>query len=186
MSDETPKRIPRCDLSKLQVGERLSRIQYYEVLEINLEDNVVKLQNEHGFKFTVTPNIIEAEMYTATQYAVEEKVSRTELVEKLESAGETVFAVTFLKQVTDKGIAAKLKDLDPDAVRTDKSRRALARELLKGEERTLVGYLLTAEPKLGRSMVIDLEVPSGKHNIRMVDHRTIQSLVLKNVLYTCT
>ena len=33
---------------------------------------------------------------------------------------------------------------------------------------------------------VDLEVPSGKHNIRMVDHRTIQSLVLKNVLYTCT
>jgi len=186
MSEETPKRTPRCDLSKLQVGERLSRIQYYEVLEIDLEGNVVKLQNEHGFKFTVTPNIIEAEMYTATQFATEEKVTRTQLVEKMEAAGETVFTVTFLKQVTDKGMAAKLKDIDTMALGTDKARRAFARELLTGEERTLIGYLLNAEPKLGRSMVIDLQVPAGKHNIRMIDHRTIQSLILKNVRYTCT
>jgi len=42
--------------------------------------------------------------------------------------------------------------------------------------------LLAFEGNLGRSMVLDLEKPAGI-NFRQIDHRTIQSMVLKNIKY---
>lgn len=51
-----------------------------------------------------------------------------------------------------------------------------------GELRELIGYLINTENEFGRSNVIDLEVKTGNRT-RQVDHRTIDGLVLKNVLY---
>lgn len=51
-----------------------------------------------------------------------------------------------------------------------------------GTERTLRGRLRHAEPLLGRSSVDDLDVESGSP-IRLVDHRTIKSLILGGVKY---
>ena len=48
-----------------------------------------------------------------------------------------------------------------------------------GTERTLIGHFLHTEPLLGRSYVIDLEVNAQ----RLVDHRTIKSLIVQNVKY---
>ena len=48
-----------------------------------------------------------------------------------------------------------------------------------GTERTLIGHFLSSEPLLGRSYVIDLEV----NERRLVDHRTIKSLITQNVRY---
>lgn len=45
-----------------------------------------------------------------------------------------------------------------------------------------MGYLLETEPKMGRSQVIDLEAPAGRRH-RLVDHRTINWLILKNIKY---
>lgn len=49
-------------------------------------------------------------------------------------------------------------------------------------ERTLTGHLLAVEPKMGRSSVRDLNIQSG-NPIRLVDHRTIMSLIFDNVKY---
>lgn len=56
------------------------------------------------------------------------------------------------------------------------------KELINGEKSFIVGYLTKSEKKMGRSLVIDLN--SGyKSNFRLVDHRTIQSIVVGNVRY---
>jgi len=47
----------------------------------------------------------------------------------------------------------------------------------------MVCHLLNCEQNLGRSLVIDVEAPAGK-GFRQVDHRTIQSIILKNVKYS--
>lgn len=52
-----------------------------------------------------------------------------------------------------------------------------------GKVRTLRGRLASAEPLLGRSMVIDLDIDSD-NQLRQVDHRTIKSLILRGVQYT--
>lgn len=51
------------------------------------------------------------------------------------------------------------------------------------KKRVLRGRLLAAEPLLGRSYVEDLDEPTGKR-VRLVDHRTIESLVVDGVKYT--
>jgi hypothetical protein len=51
-----------------------------------------------------------------------------------------------------------------------------------GAERVLRGRLVQPEPLLGRSHVEDLDV-SDKHRLRLVDHRTINYLILDGVKY---
>lgn len=51
-----------------------------------------------------------------------------------------------------------------------------------GEKRTLTGHLIGTENHMGRSNVVDLEVTSG-NNMRQVDHRTLEYVILKGVKY---
>lgn len=51
-----------------------------------------------------------------------------------------------------------------------------------GEQRVLRGRLIKPEPLLGRSSVEDLDVKDG-HRIRLVDHRTIQYLIVNGKKY---
>jgi len=54
-----------------------------------------------------------------------------------------------------------------------------------GEERTLTGYVVSSEPNLGRTKVIDLSVDpqDGSGGFRLIDNRTIIDLVVDGVLY---
>lgn len=56
-------------------------------------------------------------------------------------------------------------------------------EKANGKTRPLRGRLLSSENLFGRSTVEDLDQPDGKR-IRLVDHRTISSLIVDNTLYT--
>lgn len=51
-----------------------------------------------------------------------------------------------------------------------------------GTERKLRGRLIQPEPLLGRSMVEDLD-EDKKNRVRLVDHRTIKSLIVDGVKY---
>lgn len=55
-------------------------------------------------------------------------------------------------------------------------------EKADGEERTLRGRLVSAEPLLGRSMCEDLDI-TDKNRLRLVDHRTIRWLIVEGVRY---
>lgn len=50
-----------------------------------------------------------------------------------------------------------------------------------GENRTLRGRLVKPEPLLGRSLVQDFE--ADDEGLRLVDHRTIQSIIIRGVYY---
>lgn len=51
-----------------------------------------------------------------------------------------------------------------------------------GSSRTLRGRLLSPEPLLGRSHVEDLDITSGSR-LRLVDHRSIEFLIIDGVKY---
>lgn len=53
-----------------------------------------------------------------------------------------------------------------------------------GEQRTLRGRLIQAEPLLGRSMVEDLDIPKGENRVRLVDHRSLIHLIVDGVMHT--
>lgn len=56
-------------------------------------------------------------------------------------------------------------------------------EKADGSERTLRGRLVQPEPLLGRSMCEDLDI-ADTDRLRLVDHRTLKSLIVDGVKYT--
>ena len=58
----------------------------------------------------------------------------------------------------------------------------LAKTLLQGEDCSLTCRMVEVMNNLGRSLVIDLKADKSD-NFRQVDHRAIESIVFKNVLY---
>lgn len=48
---------------------------------------------------------------------------------------------------------------------------------------TITGFLVKTEERLGRSTIIDLSADYGK-GWRLVDHRTVEEIIIKNVKYT--
>ncbi|MCA9683476.1 MAG: hypothetical protein KC457_14850 [Myxococcales bacterium] len=183
-SESTPP--ARIDIAKLKVGDHLSETQYYKITE--LLDGRVALENERGLKITVTHRIVEEGMYSASQFTRTVELSRTGLCEVLEGAGDSIFTVNFNKQLKEKEVAdeilAAIADAgaDADAKALAKKIKAAVKKGVGGELRTLVGYLVQTEARMGRSQVIDLEAPA-KHRYRLVDHRTVNWLILKNVKY---
>ena len=70
----------------------------------------------------------------------------------------------------------KAQKKQPDAA----AAKALAKELLTGQEKTLHAFLLgKSEKHLGRSLVRDLPT----QGFRQVDHRTLKWLIIDNVKY---
>lgn len=69
-----------CDFSRIVVGERLSVVNYYEVMRKN--DDKIQVQDPSGFEFSISKNIVEKENYSARQFSREEVVTRTELIQK--------------------------------------------------------------------------------------------------------
>ena len=127
--------------------------------------NIEDLCAQRGLKITVTHRIVEEGMYSASQFTRTVELSRTGLCEVLEGAGDSIFTVNFNKQLKEKEVAdeilAAIADAgaDADAKALAKKIKAAVKKGVGGELRTLVGYLVQTEARMGRSQVIDLEAP---------------------------
>jgi len=148
----------------------------------------VQVKNEDGFSWSIAGNIVGNECYS-THYDTEEKKSRTEVAELLMSARDAIVVVNFNKQANADSVHKQLEVSDGKKVT-----KKLLESLLKGEERTLTGYVIGSEPVLGRTVVIDLEKdkvlrPTKEAGVewdqrqRQVDHRTLNYVIYKNVKY---
>lgn len=159
---------------KIKEGDFLSEIQYYKVVKVS--GNKIKVRNQRGLEFGIDKPIVEEGLYSANQHDEVVRVTRTELVQILAGAGDSVFTVNFNKKVDPK----KLRDIvnSPDVVvKTIKD----AEKILLGEERTMVGHLISNDSIAGRFQVQDLEDESTYP--KQVDQRTINWVILRNTRY---
>ena len=146
--------------SKLKKGDHLSRISFMKIEGGSVQRGGFHVSNEDGFQWSIGTNVIKKEC-NSTHYDEEVKVSKTVLAETLMSARDAIIKVVF-----------------------DKA---------DGTERTLTGYVIGAEVVLGRTIAIDLnqekKIKKNKEGDeydtrqRLVDHRTLKSLIYKNVKY---
>jgi len=182
----------RCRHSDVNVGEYLSEVQYYRV--IDKTSSGADVRNLRGFEFHIAAPILEEGCLTAGQFAKEVKISKTDCVKKMLDAKADVFTVNFNKQPTSDSHGAILSKATVADLSDPTRLKKLSKELEKGEPRTLVGHLVDAEPLLGRSKVIDLEehfknIERRKKKepevseLKQVDHRHINWLILDNVKY---
>jgi len=168
-------------VAQLKVGSWFSSVIYNKVIAV--DPTYVNVVNQYGTDYSVTHKLVEDESYSADQFAVEKKVTRTELVEVLENCADTVFTINFTTKATEEKAKALLEGIRPGDLTDAKFLRGLAKDIIQGHQSTIVGYLRHTEPKMGRSSVIDLNLPKN-NNIRLVDHRNINWIILKGVKYT--
>lgn len=175
----------RTNFDKVKKGTRLSETQYYEVINVTRgAKQGVRVVNERGFDFYIAGDIVEEGMFSADQFSEEIIVTRTELVETLETAGDSIFTVNFNKQPKPRDVTLSIQDL-MRGKSTQKVTQKMMKEAMMGEERILIGYLISTEPKMGRSLVKDLEAEKRgeSHDVRLVDHRTLNWMIFKNTKY---
>lgn len=162
------------DPKKLAAGNWFSTTMYLDVKANDGNEILAESQDEQ--MIAVDKQIVEEEMYCANIYGSEQKLPLTQVVKVLKEAHSTAFTICFNAKVDEKAIQQRLESLKEGDF-ADKKK--LAKELLVGAEKTVVGRLTKTEAKLGRSLVIGLP----NKNFVQVDHRTIQYLILKNVKY---
>lgn len=176
----------RTSVDHLEVGSRLSETQYYIVKDV--DSRGVHLVNERGMPLTVSKKIVEEGMYSDGQYTSEEKISRSELIQKLANCGDAIFTVSFHKLPNADDINEAIASINKGKIQSQAVTKAAIKEAYKGRERILTGYLVNVETDFGRTRVIDLEVeqtnPNYDNRLRLVDHRSINWLICKNVKYS--
>lgn len=123
----------------------------YNVVVKDVQGNTIHVTDcEKNIDFCIIGQTLRDSLRSADSHENREKLTKTEIVERLLSTHGGVFTVEFDKQ--------------------------------DGTKRKLRGYLAKAEPLLGRSYCVDLDVPEST-KLRLVDHRTIHSLVFDGVYY---
>jgi hypothetical protein len=173
-----PKVPTKCSVSKLKGGHKLSRLSYVTVVD-NFGSSVL-VRNEQGVEWSIGASIVEAECFSAHEFSKTETMTRTELVAKFNEVGRSVYTVNFNKQ-------PKLEDAfdaiaNRGEIKSNKELKKLLTESMKGEPRTLVGYTVSRDVSLGRSMVVDLE-QTGDDRIRQVDPRSLNWVICEGVRY---
>lgn len=164
---------PLWDPKKLAAGNWFSTTMYLDVK--STEGDLVMAESNNQM-IAIDNSIVEQEMYCANIFGSEEKLPLTKVVKVLKDAHSTAFTVCFNAKVDEKAVQQRLESLKESDF---KDKKALAKKLLVGAEKTVVGRLTKTEAKLGRSLVIGLP----DNNFVSVDHRSIQYIILKNVKY---
>ncbi len=164
---------------KIKKGDYLSRISYLKVEDV--KKDYATVSNEDGLTWQIDNSILQQECVSASEYSKEEEVNRTKLIEIFSNVGDKVFTVNFNKEPKADDYLKLTRGEGNKILSFAEMKKSFSK--VKGEERTLIGYMLNTENGFGRSNVIDLEIPSDQHRIRQVNHRSLNWLVLNGIKY---
>lgn len=173
-------------INKIRVGSKFSRHSFGEVLAI--ERDGIRIQNKNGLNWLISENIVENEFKFADVVDTEQSVNATDIAEKFINNKYIVMTVNFNKKIDSKQLESKILELYPNKngiLLSEQAFKTKVREhlsdLIRGEERTIVGYHKGHTDINGRMFFIDME--AGDNQVRLVDPRTINWLVLDGVKY---
>jgi len=174
--------------NKVQRGDKWSRLSYGTVTGTPI--GAITITNEKGKTWDVGRSIFEDEFDTI-QYDSVEQVTRTEMAEVVMKNARVVMLVEFRKQAAKKDIVDTVMDIlsDPMKYMTAKgdtiSKTKVSKALkvpTEGQKRTMIGRHNGFMNTHGRIDFTDMEVTSG-HNLRQIDPRTIERVIVGGVCY---
>lgn len=134
------------------------------MLDIVDKENVkVCTSNNSTHELTLSKDILLKEMQNGSAFGNTEKISRSEMVEKLIDAKEAVMSIKFHKKVDDKYVREVLEEQVTSAkkLKDAKHVKGVAKMLADGKDVEMVCRIAGAENKLGRSSIIDLNSREG-------------------------
>lgn len=127
----------------------------------------------------ISNDIVTERCHSANQFTEERKVSKTEMAKIFSQAFGAVFTVTFRKLPKTEDLTQMVVGFNNGSFSSKEKIEKDIKQFMKGERRILIGTMTNPEHDLGRAMVYDLE----NNGTRLVDYRTIESLIFKNVKY---
>lgn len=169
--------------NEAKVGDKFSETQYYTVVKKTVDK--AQLKNSLGQDIVVDKAYIEDCLTSGNQFEKEEKINKTDLAALFLKNANVVFTVSFNKQVKPEDVTKEI--LSAYEGSTPKSIEAAIKKAVKrgleGEERILVGYHSGTQDDFGRVQAVDMNITEG-HNIRQVDPRQLNYLVVRGIKYT--
>ena len=170
----------KCDVRFLGTGTKFSRISYGEVVDVT--PTSVEVKNEEGLKWTVGRSIFEEEFFTPNQFAETEEVTRTAMIQVIDSNPRIIMTVKFKKKPEQKALVDTVQGLlDADDRPSIGTLRKILKSAVEGEMRTMVGRHQGVYDDFGRLMFTDMEADDSR--LRLVDPRTVEEIVVENVKY---
>ena len=171
--------------SKLSIGNWFSSVVYYKVRNVVDKDNCMVSTSKNSSKeLKMSRDILEFEMHSGEHFKEQKKITRTEMVDNILAAKETILTVSFNKKIDDAHVKEVLGKVSAKDLKDDKKVKTLAKELTAGKEHTMTCHLLEgSDGSLGRLKCLDLKAPHGM-NFRQIDLRTVNELIVKNVKYS--
>ena len=174
---------------EIKVGDKFSRLSYGEVTDVNGLDVTVK--NEDGVQWMIAKNLVEEQFSMAASVeSTEEKLTQTAITAKVLSNPGTVMTVSFNKKVKEADV---VRMITVAPANTTSKAKILAREILKGEERIMIGRHYHSIDDNGQLSFIDMELEKeiktsadgNTYDVRMrkLDPRTINWVIVDNVKY---
>lgn len=186
---EKEKAFTRVPLAQLKSGHLLSRTEYLRVVSTDPLSGKMRCEVLRGDKGNDLWDITTSDdlLACSTEYvAKEEKLSKTELANKLVQCKDNVFKVVFRPVLNAETLTQRLKDLETElkAANSDADRRRVAKQLLEVPERTIRARLISPNTVLGHSLVDDLDQPNTqKVEFRNVSHANILALTVSGTRY---
>ena len=175
------KEVALWDTKQFEAGQYFSHHAYLTIESIDKSGDFIT-KNQHGGSVRVDLDYLE-KFDSASHYHKEVGMTKTELAALIETAGDTVFSVTFNKQPNEESVTSKLEGLAHASLKDDKFIGKFSKEVVEGDLCNLVCHLVKNDSALGRSTVIDLKTTSA-NKFKSVDHRSITEIILRNVKYT--
>lgn len=130
----------------------------------------------------VSKDIIER-MESGDHFDKEVGMNMTTLADLIETFSDTIFQINFRKQPNKDDAEEILKGIKFADLKNKGKVAEIAKSIIEGEPCNMICHLVKAENHLGRSTVIDLTAKSD-NKFRQIDHRTIESIIFKNVKYS--
>ncbi len=183
-----PCRQTQLNVNELKEGDVLYKPASYFIVQTCSEDRTfVRSQDTFTGEVLSLSTSHASNLASATQFNEERKVTLTDLNERIATAGRLPFTVTYTLKAAPKQTDL-LSIVDSSTIVDDKAKKTLVSNLKNaltvGKEHTLVCCLLTDRQTQGYWKVKDLcIVTSKKDNIRQVDSRTVQSLIIGGVKF---
>lgn len=182
----TTQFVNRCDQKKVKVGSIFSRHSHGVVegfIDHPTGGRFAQLRNSGGFQWQVAINVLEQEFAFADQFDSEETLSRTKTNEIIKDNPGTAMTIVYNKKPNAKD-AAKALEAGKGGM-TQKEWVKVVEEAQTGAVRTMVGHHSLHFDDHQRLRFIEQEnAKSGNPEARLVDLRTIQSLIVNRIKYT--
>lgn len=160
-------------VKQLKSGDYFSLLQNFKVDHLDSQF----VYTTDGVK--ISNDIITDRCDSADQFIEEKKISKTEMAKVFSQAFGAVFTVTFRKLPKTDDLVQMVKEFNNGSFSSAEKIKEDIEQFMKGSRRVLIGTMINPEHDLGRALVNDIE----NNGPRLVDYRTIESLIFKNIKY---